>query len=235
MKCIALDDEPLALQLLENYVQQTEGLELVNTFTDPVSAEEYINNHGADLLFLDIQMPDINGMQFYINLVNKPPVIFTTAYSNYAAQGFDLDAVDYLVKPYDYERFAKAVTKAKELIEYRQSKEASDGYLFVKYNYQWCKIFFKEIELVEALDDYIKILTPGKSYLIHMSMKVVSEKLPSPMFIRVHRSYIVPLEHITSWNKNSITLDDKTIPVSYTYQKQVQDILQKRTSVIGAG
>lgn len=235
MKCIALDDEPLALQLLENYVQQTEGLELVNTFSDPVSAEEYINNYVVDLLFLDIQMPDINGMQFYSNLVVKPPVIFTTAFSNYAAQGFDLDAIDYLVKPFDCERFAKAVTKAKELIEYRQSKEINEGYLFVKYNYQWCKIFFKEIELVEALDDYIKIVTPVKSYLIHMSMKVVSEKLPSPMFIRVHRSYIVPLDRITSWNKNSITLDDKTIPVSYTYQKQVQDILQKRTSVISAG
>jgi DNA-binding LytR/AlgR family response regulator len=235
MKCIALDDEPLALQLLENYVQQTEGLELVHTFSDPVSAEEYINNNMVDLLLLDIQMPDVNGMQFYNNLSIKPPVIFTTAYSNYAAQGFDLDAVDYLVKPFDFERFAKAITKAKELIEYRQSKEINEGYLFAKYNYQWCKIFFKEIELIEALDDYIKIVTPGKSYLIHMSMKVVSEKLPTPMFVRVHRSYIVPLDRITSWNKNSITLDDKIIPVSYTYQKQLQDILQKRTSVMSAG
>ena len=235
MKCIALDDEPLALQLLENYVQQTDGLEMANTFTDPVSAEEYINSNIVDLLFLDIQMPDVNGMQFFSNLISKPPVIFTTAFSNYAAQGFDLDAVDYLVKPFDYERFTKAVTKAKELIDYRQSKEINEGYLFVKYNYQWCKIFFKDIEMIEALDDYIKISTPGKSYLIHMSMKVVSEKLPSPMFIRVHRSYIVPLDRITSWNKNSITLEDKTIPVSYTYQKQVQDVLQKRTSVISAG
>ena len=235
MKCIALDDEPLALQLLENYVQQTEGLELVTTFSDPVSAEEYINNNEVDLLLLDIQMPDVNGMQFYSNLAIKPPVIFTTAYSHFAAQGFDLDAVDYLVKPFDYERFAKAITKAKELIEYRQSKEINEGYLFAKYNYQWCKIFFKEIELIEALDDYIKIITPGKSYLIHMSMKVVSEKLPTTMFIRVHRSYIVPFDRITSWNKNSITLDEKTIPVSYTYQKQLQEILQKHTSVMNAG
>lgn len=235
MKCIALDDEPLALQLLENYVQQTDWLEMATTFTDPIAAEEYINSNTVDLLFLDIQMPDVNGMQFYSNLAIKPPVVFTTAFSNYAAQGFDLDAVDYLVKPFDYERFSKAVSKAKELVEYRQSKEINEGYLFAKYNYQWCKIFFKEIELIEALDDYIKIVTPVKSYLIHMSMKVVSEKLPSPMFIRVHRSYIVPLDRISSWNKNSITLDDKTIPVSYTYQKQVQDILQKRTSVISAG
>ncbi len=230
MKCIALDDEPLALQLLENYAAQTGWLEMAKTFTDPVSAAEFINNDHFDFLFLDIQMPDVNGMQFYSNLENKPPVIFTTAFSQFAAQGFDLEAVDYLVKPFDFDRFAKAATKAKEYIEYRQSKEVNEGYLFVKYNYQWVKILFKDIELIEALDDYIKIYTPGKSYLIHMSMKVVSEKLPPQLFTRVHRSYIVPIEKIDKWNKNSLTLDDKTIPVSYTYQKQLQEILQKKTT-----
>ena len=232
MKCIALDDEPLALQLLQNYAAQTGWLDMIKTFTDPMAAAEFINGspEAFDFLFLDIQMPDVTGMQFYSNLDTKPPVIFTTAYSNYAAQGFDLDAVDYLVKPFDFDRFAKAVTKAKEYIEYRQSKEVSEGYLFVKYNYQWVKILFRDIELIEALDDYIKIYTPGKSYLIHMSMKVVSEKLPSQLFTRVHRSYIVPIEKINTWNKNSLTLDDKTIPVSYTYQKQLQEILQKKTT-----
>lgn len=231
MKCIALDDEPLALQLLQNYAMQTGWLDMIKTFTDPVAAADFINNsEPVDFLFLDIQMPDVNGMQFYSNLENKLPVVFTTAYSNYAAQGFDLDAVDYLVKPFDYDRFVKAAGKAKEYIEYRQSKEVSEGYLFVKYNYQWVKILFKDIELIEALDDYIKIYTPGKSYLIHMSMKVVSEKLPSQLFTRVHRSYIVPIEKINTWNKNSLTLDDKTIPVSYTYQKQLQEILQKKTT-----
>ncbi len=230
MKCIALDDEPLALQLLENYALQTGWIEMTKTFTDPVSAAEFINADHFDFLFLDIQMPDVNGMQFYSNLTNKPPVIFTTAYSQFAAQGFDLEAVDYLMKPFDYDRFLKAVTKAKEYIEYKQSKEMNEGYLFVKYNYQWVKILFKDIELIEALDDYIKIFTPGKSYLIHMSMKVVSEKLPPQLFTRVHRSYIVPIEKINAWNKNSLTLDDKTIPVSYTYQKQLQEILQKKTT-----
>ncbi len=231
MKCIALDDEPLALQLLQNYAMQTGWLDMIKTFTDPVTAAEFINSGEAfDFLFLDIQMPDVNGMQFYSNLDNKPPVVFSTAYSNYAAQGFDLDAVDYLVKPFDYDRFVKAATKAREYIEYRQSKEVNEGYLFVKYNYQWVKILFKDIELIEALDDYIKIYTSGKSYLIHMSMKVVSEKLPSQLFTRVHRSYIVPIEKINTWNKNSLTLDDKTIPVSYTYQKQLQEILQKKTT-----
>ena len=229
MKCIALDDEPLALQLLENFALQTGWLQMIKTFTDPVTAADFINNdNNFDILFLDIQMPDVNGMQFYSNLANKPPVIFTTAFSHYAAQGFDLEAVDYLVKPFDHERFLKSVMKAKELIEYRESKEMNEGYLFVKYNYQWVKILFKDIELVEALDDYIKIYTTGKAYLIHMSMKVVQEKLPQQMFTRVHRSYIVPIEKINAWNKNSLTLDDKTIPVSYTYQKQLQEILQKK-------
>ena len=229
MKCIALDDEPLALQLLENFALQTGWLQMIKTFTDPVTAANFINNdNNFDILFLDIQMPDVNGMQFYSNLANKPPVIFTTAFSHYAAQGFDLEAVDYLVKPFDHERFLKSVMKAKELIEYRESKEINEGYLFVKYNYQWVKILFKDIELVEALDDYIKIYTTGKAYLIHMSMKVVQEKLPQQMFTRVHRSYIVPIEKINTWNKNSLTLDDKIIPVSYTYQKQLQEILQKK-------
>ncbi|MGN6615826.1 MAG: LytR/AlgR family response regulator transcription factor [Ilyomonas sp.] len=228
MRCIAIDDEPLALELIKSYVEQTGWLEISETFTDALKAKEYLASNEPDLLFLDIQMPDINGMQLFSSLEKKPPVIFTTAYSHYAVEGFNLDAVDYLLKPFEYERFLKAATKAKELVEYRQDKEINEGYLFVKYNYQWNKIFFKEIEFIEALDDYIKIYTTGKPYLIHMSMKTVSDKLPSQKFIRVHRSYIVPVEKINSWNKNSLRLGNKIIPVSYTYQKQVHDLLQKK-------
>jgi DNA-binding LytR/AlgR family response regulator len=172
-------------------------------------------------------MPDETGLQFITSLENKPLVIFTTAYSEFAVDGFNLDAVDYLVKPFDLDRFLKAVTKAKELYEYRLNREVNEGYLFVKYNYQWNKIFFKDIELIEALDDYIKIFSGTKPMLVHMSMKSVMEKLPQQKFIRVHRSYIVPIDRIKSWNKNAITIADKSIPVSYTYQKQLQDILQK--------
>jgi DNA-binding LytR/AlgR family response regulator len=143
-------------------------------------------------------------------------------------EGFNLDAVDYLVKPFDFERFQKATNKASELIAYRQNKEINEGFLFVKHNYQWNKIFFKDIDLIEALDDYIKIYLHPKPILVHMSMKAVSEKLPPTKFARVHRSYIVPVEKVDGWNKNSIRIADKTIPVSYTYQKQVQDILQKK-------
>jgi len=227
MKCVAIDDEPLALQLVKSYVEQNGELELSATFTDTTKAKEYIENNQVDLLFVDIQMPDETGLQFVNNLSVKPIVIFTTAFSQYAVEGFNLDAVDYLVKPFEYERFEKAITKARELYEYRLNKEVNEGYLFVKYNYQWNKIFFKDIELIEALDDYIKIYTGTKPMLIHMSMKIVMEKLPAQKFIRVHRSYIAPVNKISSWNKNAITVAGKSIPVSYTYQKQLQDVLQK--------
>jgi len=227
MKCVAVDDEPLALNIIQQFAQKTGWVEVEKTFTDAISAKAYLLENQVDLLLMDIQMPDINGLQLYQSLEEKIPVIFTTAFSEYAIEGFNLSAVDYLLKPYEYERFLKACTKAKEFIVYKQNKEMNDGYLFVKYNYQWNKIFFKDIELIEALDDYIKIHVPGKPMLVHMSMKAVSEKLPAQKFIRVHRSFIVPVALITSWNKVSISLNDKSIPVSYTYQKQVQDLLNK--------
>ena len=155
-------------------------------------------------------------------------VIFTTAYSQFAVEGFNLDAIDYLLKPFDYARFEKAVNKAKDFSLYRQNKENSEGFLFVKYNYQWTKIYYKDIELIEALDDYIKIYVEPKPILVHMSMKAVSEKLPESKFIRAHRSYIVPVDKIKSWNKNTINIGNKVIPISYTYQKQVTELLQKK-------
>jgi DNA-binding LytR/AlgR family response regulator len=229
MNCVAIDDEPLALQLLKNYAAKTGMLHITDAFTDALKAKPFIENNNIDLLFLDIQMPDITGLQLFSSLQNKPLVVFTTAFSQYAAEGFNLDAVDYLVKPFDYERFLKATVKAKELLEYRQAKEINEGYLFIKYDYQWNKVFFKDIELIEALDDYIKIYISPKPFLVHMSMKTVTEKLPKEKFLRVHRSYIVPVDRITGWNKNSLRVGDKTVPVSYTYQKELQDILQKKT------
>lgn len=225
IQAIAIDDEPLALQLIQQYAQRLDWLQIEATFSDPLEAKEYLDNHSIDLIFLDIQMPDVNGVDFYRELSTKPEVIFTTAYSHYAVEGFNLNAVDYLVKPFEFNRFQLALEKARELIGFRQSKEMEEGFLLVKYNYQWLKIGYKEIEYIEALDDYIKIIVQPKPYLIHMSMKVVTEKLPSEKFMRVHRSYIVAIEKVSSWNKNTITIGDKTIPVSVTYQKQVQETL----------
>jgi len=228
MTCVAIDDEPLALLLVQGYLSKIEGVELVAKFTDTVEAGEFLEKNNIDLLFLDVQMPDENGLQFFNRLQNKPMVIFTTAFSQFAVEGFNLDAIDYLVKPFDFERFAKAVNKAMDFAEYKQNKAVSEGFLFVKHNYQWAKIYYKDIELIEALDDYIKIYIQPKPILVHMSMKSVSEKLPEKKFIRAHRSYIVPVDKINSWNKNVIRIGDKSIPISYTYQKQVYDLLQKK-------
>lgn len=224
---IAIDDEPLALQLIQQYAGRVDWLQIEAIFSDPMEAKEYLDAHNIDLLFLDIQMPDVNGVNFYRELINKPEVIFTTAYSHYAVDGFNLNAVDYLVKPFEFNRFLLGVEKARELIGFRQTKEAEEGFLLVKYNYQWLKIAYKDIDFIEALDDYIKINVNPKPYLVHMSMKVVTDKLPAEKFMRVHRSYIVAIERVTSWNKNTITVGDKTIPVSITYQKQVQETLNK--------
>lgn len=225
MNAIAIDDEPLALELIKQYAQKIDWLNVLAVFPDALEAKEYLADNDVDLILLDIQMPEINGVQFFKSLEQKPEVIFTTAYSQYAVEGFTLKAVDYLLKPFDFERFLQAVEKAKELIELRQNKAAEEGHLLVKYNYQWQKIAYKDIEYIEALDDYIKIVMQPRPMLVHMSMKVADEKLPSEKFVRVHRSYIVALDKITSWNKNTIMIQGKSIPVSYTYQKQVQDIL----------
>ncbi|MDR0793679.1 MAG: LytTR family DNA-binding domain-containing protein [Chitinophagaceae bacterium] len=228
MKCIAIDDEPLALYLIQNYAKQIEWLDVCATFTNGLDAKKYLENNAVDLLFLDIQMPDMDGLHLLNNLEEKPSVIFTTAYSQYAVEGFNLDAIDYLLKPFDFDRFLKAVIKAKEWMEYKQNKTADAGYLFIKYNYHWNKVFFKDITLIEALDDYIKIYIDPKPLLVHMSMKTAVERLPTDKFLRVHRSYIVAIEKILSWNKNSLRILDKTIPISYTYQKQVIEELEKR-------
>lgn len=227
MNAIAIDDEPLALELIKEYAQKIDWLNVLAVFSDALEAKEYLEKNDVDLMFLDIQMPEINGVQFFKSLEHKPEVIFTTAYSKYAVEGFTLKAVDYLLKPFDFERFLQAVEKAKELKEFRQNKTIDEGHLLVKYNYQWQKIAYKDIEYIEALDDYIKIVMQPRPILVHMSMKVADEKLPSEKFVRVHRSYIVALDKITSWNKNTVTIQGKTIPVSYTYQKQVQEILYK--------
>lgn len=228
LHAVAIDDEPLALQLLQQYAQKLEWLQIDAIFSDAMEAKEYLDKKSIDLLFLDIQMPDVDGVTLYKELNEKPEVIFTTAYSHYAVEGFNLNAVDYLVKPYEFNRFQAAAERARELIGFKQSKETEEGFLLVKYNYQWLKIGYRDIEFIEALDDYIKINVKPKPYLVHMSMKVVTEKLPSDKFMRVHRSYIVAIDKVTSWNKNTITITgEKTIPVSITYQKQVQETLNK--------
>jgi DNA-binding LytR/AlgR family response regulator len=224
--CIAIDDEPLALQLVAEYCQRISFLRLDTTFTNTDEAHAYLAENKVDLLFLDIQMPDINGVQFYKNLTKKPPVIFTTAFKDYAVEGFNVDAVDYLLKPFEYDRFLKACYKAKEYIEFLSSQELQLNSIFVKVNYEIMKINLKDIDLIEALDDYIKIYIAPNPVLTLMTLKTITEKLPSRDFIRVHRSFIVPIAKVDKFSKTKLWVKGREIPIGSSYTHVYDQLMQ---------
>ncbi|MDP1763784.1 MAG: LytTR family DNA-binding domain-containing protein [Sediminibacterium sp.] len=223
--CIAIDDEPLALQLISEYCSKISFLKLEKIFTNTDEAKAYLQNNTVDLLFLDIQMPDINGMQFYKNLTEKPPVVFTTAYKNFAAEGFNVDAVDYLLKPFEYDRFLKACYKANEYLDFLISQELQLNSIFVKVNYEIMKINLKDIELIEALDDYIKIYIKPNPVLTLMTLKSIQEKLPARDFVRVHRSFIVPIGRIEKFSKTKLWISGKEIPIGSSYSGVYDQLL----------
>ncbi len=220
LKCIAIDDEPLALQLVQQYVSRIPDIELVNTFDDAVSGAEFLRNNKVDILFLDINMPDISGIDLARSLEHKPFIIFTTAYKKFAYEGFELEAVDYLLKPIEYNRFLKAVQKAIALHQQGVSiKNPENEFLFVRSEYRMLKIDINTIEYIEGLEDYIKIhITNAKPILTLMTMKGVIEKLPSSKFKRIHRSYIISTAKVVSILNKKVTLSSsKELPVSDSY------------------
>lgn len=224
--CIAIDDEPLALQLIQEYCAKISFLKLEKTFTNTDEAISYMQANKTDLLFLDIQMPDITGIQFYKNLSEKPPVIFTTAYKDFAVEGFNVDAVDYLLKPFEYDRFLKACYKAKEYIEFLSSQEVQLNSLFIKVNYEIMKVNLKDIDLIEALDDYIKIYIKPNPVLTLMTLKSIQEKLPPRDFVRVHRSFIIPLAKIEKFSKSKVWISGKEIPIGSSYSAVYDQLLE---------
>lgn len=228
MRCIAIDDEPLALQIIAEYASRISFLQLEKTFTNPDEAKVWLQQNEVDLLLLDIQMPDINGLQFYKSLSKKPAVIFTTAFSEYAVEGFNVDAIDYLLKPFEYDRFLKAIFKAREYLEFLSSQELQMASIFVKVDYQLMKINLKEIDLIEGLDDYIRIHLKPKPVLTLMTLKSLQEKLPSNEFIRIHRSYIVPVSKIESFGKSKVKVAGKEIPVGSSYGEVYQSLLKSK-------
>lgn len=228
IRSIAIDDEPLALQLIKEYASKIPFLELQKTFTDTDEAKAWLNQNQVDLLFLDIQMPDINGLQFYKQLSVKPQVIFTTAYSEFAVDGFNVDAIDYLLKPFDYDRFLKAVYKANEYIEFLSSQEMQMASIFIKVDYQLMKISLKDVELIEGLDDYIRIHVAPKPVLTLMTLKSLQEKLPAKEFLRIHRSYIVPINKIESFGRSKVKVAGKEIPIGSSYTDVYQQLLKAK-------
>lgn len=220
LKCVAIDDELPALQLMQKYITDHRQLQLIQTFTDAVSASEYLKTATVDLLFVDINMPDITGLDLVRSLSDPPMIIFTTAYKKFAIDGFELNAIDYLLKPISFERFSKAVQKAADYHQYK-SKPATntEEALMVFSEYQLVKINCSTIEYIESLDDYIRInISNNKPVMTLMRLKAVLEKLPSTQFKRIHRSYIVNMEKIRSVaNRKIKLLSGAELPVSESY------------------
>ncbi len=228
MKCIIVDDEPLAREILESYIEKVPFLKLIASCKNAFEALDKIQQEKPELIFLDIQMPDLNGIQFYESLVYKPLVIFTTAYSDYAVSGFELDATDYLVKPFSFDRFMKAVNKAR-MSQKKETHEENGNfrreYMFVKDGVKIVRVPYDDVLYFEGMKDYVKIVMKGKFILTLISMQHMADKLPSDLFVRVHRSYIVSISKIEKVEKNRVVIADKWIPVGNSYKDLLSDAL----------
>ncbi|MEN8202770.1 MAG: LytTR family DNA-binding domain-containing protein [Bacteroidota bacterium] len=225
INCIALDDEPMALEVIKSFCKRIPFLDLAQTYTSVSATRKHLRKHPVNLIFLDIQMPDMNGIAFYKTISQDTMVIFTTAFTEYAVEGFNVDAVDYLLKPIEFDRFQTACEKAKDYLDYlRSSSPHKHRHLYVRSEYALVKISFSEILYLETMDDYIRIHREGKeSVLTLMSMKKMIEKLPKDDFIRVHRSYIVPMKRIEYLRGRTISVGSVTIPLGTRYEKEFID------------
>lgn len=223
---IAVDDEPLALNVIQAFCKKIEGVKLQDAFTETTAALNYLKENPVNLIFLDINMPSISGIEFIKLIPKETMVIFTTAYSEYAVEGFNLNAIDYLLKPFDFNRFSSAIDKAVDFFRFKMQSTQTQ-YLFLKVDYSVMKIEISDIEYVEGLDNYLKIhLADKKSVMARMSMKSLMEKLPEKEFIRVHRSYIVPFSKVKAVRNKIIYLKNIEIPVGANYVEQVQQLFK---------
>ncbi len=230
INCIVIDDEPLARKGLKEYIADVDFLHLSGEFDNPLRAAELIKAGEKQLLFLDIQMPKITGIDFFKSLQNAPPVIFTTAYPEYALEGFEVNALDYLVKPFSFGRFLGAALKAKEYYEIREKNQAeavSADYFFVKADNKVVKILFDDVLYVEALQNYVTIHTREKKYMTYLTFKSVEEYLPAARFIKVHKSYIVAAAKVDSIEGNDLRIGQQHIPVSRNLKDEVMEKLLK--------
>lgn len=233
IRTIALDDEPLALKLVAGYIRKTPFLELMGEFDNPLEAVDFLGEDPVDLIILDIQMPDLTGIEFARILNENTKIIFTTAFEKYAVEGFRVNAVDYLLKPFSYEEFLTAVQKARKLIELEKNAlptiEISNQFLFVKSEYKIRRINFDDILYVEGLKDYIKVYLASepKPILSLNSMKLMEQKLPSDQFMRVHRSFIVNLSRISMIERGRIIFGKTYIPVSDNYKDKFQEFIDR--------
>jgi DNA-binding LytR/AlgR family response regulator len=233
IKCIAIDDEPLALQQVAGYIRKIPYLKLQAECQSAVEALEILEEQSIDLLFVDINMPDLNGLEFVKSLDKKPLVIFTTAYGEYALEGFKVDALDYLLKPFSFAEFSKSAAKAKKQFELKRNAsekvDSNNDFLFIKSEYKMVRINLNDIRYIEGMKEYVRIhLINQKPVMTLLSMKSLEAKLPAETFMRVHRSYIVNLDKINTVERFRIVFDDKfRIPVSNNYKEKFQEFMDK--------
>jgi DNA-binding LytR/AlgR family response regulator len=226
MKAIAIDDEPIALDIIKSHASKVPFLDLDATFTDAFKALEYLQKESVDLLFLDIKMPDISGIDFFNSLSKKPLVIFTTAYSEHAVTSFEMDAVDYLLKPFSLSRFLKGCNKAFELYNFRNGTEPSD-HLYIKTGYEQVKVMYDDILYLEATGNYVTFVTREKNILSRSTFIEAINLLPADKFVRVHRSFVVAVNKINKIDRQQVTIDKITIPVSEAYSDNLTAALKK--------
>jgi DNA-binding LytR/AlgR family response regulator len=233
IKCLAIDDEPLALKQIGLYIKKTPMLELVALFNNAFDAMDSLNAGEVNLIFVDIAMPDLNGLDFVRSLNRKPYIIFTTAYSEYAIEGFRVDAVDYLLKPIGYNDFLKAVNKVRSLMDLNEARpekiKTSGEHLFVKSEYKLMRINLEDIKYIESMHEYIRIhLVNDKPVMTLVSLKSIEDQLPGDRFMRVHRSFIVNLARVRVIERNRIVFDNNVyIPVSENYRVKFQEFIDK--------
>jgi two-component system LytT family response regulator len=227
IKCIIVEDEPLAVKVLSDYISQVPFLQLRGTFKDAILATDYLRHNDTDLIFLDIHLPKLKGMAFLKTLTNPPAVIITTAYHQYAVEGFDLNVTDYLLKPFEFERFLVAVNKVKPAEREKQTPNESEeikDFIFLNVQKKKVKILFSEIVYIESQLEYIKIVTTKREYISKMSTHEIEGLLPANLFKRIHRSFIVSMNRIESYTADMVEVNGVSIPIGRGYRDVIENL-----------
>jgi len=236
LRCVIVDDEPLAIEVIESHLQRLDDFEVIATCSNAIRAFEVLQKNTADLLFLDIQMPKLTGIEFLKTIKNPPKVILTTAYRDYALEGYDLDVVDYLLKPISFERFLKAIGKVYQkkdgssLSNIENSVHDGPPFIFLKANKKKVKILLRDIHYIESLKDYVRVKTSDKEIISYQKISYLEEILPDEKFLRVHRSFIISKEKIEAFSSSTIQLPGKDIPIGRIYKSKVLDVLGSQVS-----
>ena len=230
INCIIVDDEPASCEILEKYVADCSSLNLVDTCKNAFEAIEAINNVEIQLIFLDINMPKLSGMKFYRSLTSPPFVIFTTAYPEFAVEGFEVNAVDFLLKPFPFERFLKAVNKAIDILKNQSNDNICYEYIFLKSDKKIHRVIINEIYHLEAVGDYVKVFFDGKFIMVHDTFQNLLNQLPNNLFVRVHKSHAIAINKIDTIEGNMVKVKDKIFPIGQTYRNEFMNLIKGQES-----